>query len=86
MAHRAADAEEKENPAKRPETKEGGREEEEKRLGISAAPTGAGRLRRFRKGEAGVHPRLTLCGSGHWAPKFRNVVKNMAMVGWLVLI
>ena len=72
-------------PAKRPETKEGGREEEEKRSGISAIPAGTGWLRRFKKTEAGVHPRLTLDGSAHSARKFRNVVKNMAMVGGVVL-
>jgi hypothetical protein len=62
-------------PAKRPETKEGGREEEEERLGISAAAIGR-RLRSAKNGkvtdDTAEHPLRW------WSPvvgkKFRHVV------------
>jgi hypothetical protein len=48
-------------PAKRPETKEGGREEEEKRLGIATRPFGTGRLRRAKTVSVNVFIDTHLC-------------------------
>lgn len=48
-------------PAKRPETKEGGREEEEKRLGIATRLFGTGRLRRAKTVSMNVFIDIRLC-------------------------
>jgi hypothetical protein len=68
----------KEKTAKRPETKEGGREEEEKRLGISTGQR-SGRLRSAEKRAVGrlapfkrrVDDRPVAAGTGASGEKFR---------------
>ena len=62
--------------AKRPEAKEGGREEEEKRLGISTDPPGAGRLRSTKTGmpDTAAKSGAALNVSEHLGKKFRVVV------------
>jgi len=66
---------EKESPAKRPETKEGGREEEEKRLGIAAA-TMDGRLRSAKNRERIALALIAALAAwiGRKIGKFRRIV------------
>jgi tellurite resistance protein len=59
-------------PAKRPETNKGGREEEEKRLGIAARSRGSDRLRSAKKNSvAGADTRLQ-AERNHRPKKFRK--------------
>jgi hypothetical protein len=86
-------------PAKRPDAKEGGREEEEKRLGIATDPQGAGRLRSAKNGvpDTAVAGEVVGVVSPVPAGKFRVVVimcppegadglKEIKLIGLIVTV